>query len=154
MMAIRKIRRKDVDEVRALITDIMDREFSPVSVAYEYNDLDDPIGHYGGDREAFLVAEKDGEIVGTVAVKEDSADTALLRRVFVKKECRGRGYGDDLLNEAIDFCSSQKYRKIVFRGTDRMQTALGLCLKNGFEEDEVADFGGFSLVVLSRPLSE
>ncbi|NQT92697.1 MAG: GNAT family N-acetyltransferase [Lentisphaerae bacterium] len=141
-------------DVRTLITDIMDGEFSPVSEAYQYNDLHDPLQHYGGEREVFLVAEKDDEIVGTVAIKEDGPDTALLRRIFVKKEFRGKGYGDSLLNEAIDFCLAHKYRRVAFRGTDRMQTALRLCLKKGFAEDDVAELGGVSLVVLSRPLSE
>jgi GNAT superfamily N-acetyltransferase len=149
---IRQIKAEDINDVRKLIDDVMEGEFSKEKAAYAYNDLDDPSIHYGGERETFLVAEEDGIIVGTVAIKQDGPDTALLRRIFVRREYRGKGYGERLLSKAMEFCFANNYKNVTFRGTDRMQNALKLCLKNGFERETVADLGDFNLVALSKKL--
>ena len=101
---------------------------------------------------AFLVAEKDGVIVGTVAIKEDGRDVALLRRVFVHPDHRGKGYGTTLLNKALAFCFDHQYKTVTFRGTDKMRSAVQLCLKNGFREDDVSEFDDIKLLILSKTL--
>lgn len=152
MVNIRRIQSDDTEGVKNLIKGIMDGEFSKESDVYTYQDLDNPVEHYGGKRDIFLVAEKDGEIIGTVAIKEDGSDSALLRRIFVHKNWRGKGYGELLLSRAMEFCFEHNYKNVTFRGTDRMQTALKLCLKNGFKQENVAEVGDFRLIVLSRKL--
>ena len=128
----------------------MKGEFPKESEVYAYQDLDDLVSHYGGGRDLFLVAEKDGRIVGTVAIKEGGEDSALLRRVFVHEDCRGQGFGAGLLSKAMEFCFTHHYRTVSFRGTDRMRSALRLCLKNGFEQKEEADLADFKLIVLKK----
>ena len=152
MINIRPIKSNDCGGVKDLIEKIMGAEFSKESVAYRYQDLDNPLEHYGGDREIFLVAEKDGKIVGTVAIKEDGADVALLRRIFVDSSYRGQGFGEALLRKAMEFCFEHDYKNVTFRGTDKMQSALKLCLKNGFEEEDIAEIDDFKLLILSRDL--
>lgn len=152
MVDIRRIKTEDTASVKSLIDRIMSGEFSDVAKVYEYDDLDDIASHYGGERDIFLVAEKDGKIVGTVAIKEDGKDTALLRRIFLDKDYRGKGYGEKLISKAMEFCFLMNYRNVVFRGTDRMQNALRLCLKNGFRQESVAELGSFKLIELARTL--
>jgi N-acetylglutamate synthase-like GNAT family acetyltransferase len=152
MISIRDGVSEDSKAVRQLIMQILKDEYNAVGEAMDLEDLHDLSQTYGGDRDLFLVAEKDGMIIGTVAVKEDSQETALLRRIYVHPDFRGKGYGDALFSEAIDFCEQHGYQNVFFRGTDRMQTAISLCLKNGFEEDDVADFGDFTMVILSKTL--
>lgn len=152
MIKIRKIKANDAEEVKSLIEGIMHGEFTAESKAYAYNDLDDIVAHYGGKRETFLVAEEDGKIVGTVAIKEDDNNSALLRRIFLHKDYRGKGYGAELLAEATKFCLDHGYRTVQFKGTNRMQNALQLCLRNGFEQDDLMELGDFDLVMLSKRL--
>ncbi|MCK5850509.1 MAG: GNAT family N-acetyltransferase [Kiritimatiellae bacterium] len=154
MINIRPIESGDLDDVRDLIDGIMNGEFKKESSAYHYQDLNDPLKHYGGKREIFLVAEKDGKIVGTVAIKEDGTDVALLRRIFVDSECRGKGFGEALLKKAMEFCFDHDYKNVSFRGTDKMQTALKLCLRNGFKEEDIAEIDDFKLLILSRELKK
>lgn len=152
MVNIRKIRSDDAENVKAFISSIMQGEFPKESKAYVYQDLDDPAQYYGGDRDIFLVAEKDGDIIGTVAIKEDGVDSALLRRIFVHKDYRGKGYGEKLLSKAMEFCFEHNYKNVTFRGTDRMQKALKLCLRNGFKQEDITELGDIELIVLSRKL--
>lgn len=96
-------------------------------------------------KDSFMVIEDNGEIVGTVGVKEDAKDTALLRRLFVDLKHRKRGYGTELLNKAVDFCKEKGYKSIYFRCTDRMADAMKLCLKKGFIEIEALEISGFKI---------
>ena len=153
MVEIRKIAKEDAGAVRALVTDIMQAEFAGAeSEAYTLHDLEDPVRYYGGENDIFLVAEKDGAIIGTIAIKEDAPGTALLRRMFVRKEFRGKGYGDKLIGKAVEFCFARGYRTVSFKGTDRMRRALNLCLKQGFEENDVVVTNEFKMFVLTKNL--
>ncbi len=153
MISIRQIQPSDNEQVRQLIDEIMRDEFGAVQGAYARHDLDNPSAYYSGAKDIFLVAEKDGRIIGTVAIKEDSPDTALLRRVFVRKDCRGRGYGDMLMRKAMEFCFDRHYQNVNFRGTDQMQQALKLCLKQGFHEEDVVATDAFKMFVLTKKLA-
>ncbi|MBU4366449.1 MAG: GNAT family N-acetyltransferase [Verrucomicrobia bacterium] len=152
MVLIRKICPHDTPQVKQLIRDILDNEFASEHQAYGGPDLDDPARYYGGQKDVFLVAEKDGVIIGTVAIKEDAPDTALLRRIFLNKAFRGKGYGAKLLQKALTFCFEQQYQNVTFRGTDTMQAALQLCLKEGFKETDVAEMNAFKMHVLTKRL--
>ncbi len=152
MVSIRKIAQHDTEPVRNLVEEIMQTEFAEESKEYALHDLDDPVRYYGGNNDIFLVAEKDGDIIGTVAIKEDSPKTALLRRVFVRKDFRGKGYGEKLVSKAVEFCFAHDYHTVIFRGMDKMQQALKLCLKQGFEEDDVLVTDEFKVFILTKKL--
>ena len=152
MVLIRKICPRDTPQVKQLIHGILDKEFATEHHVYASPDLDDPVRYYGGQKDIFLVAEKDGAIIGTVAIKEDAPDTALLRRIFLNKEFRGQGYGKKLLQKALAFCFEQQYQNVTFRGTATMQAALQLCLKEGFKETDVAEMNAFKIYVLTKRL--
>lgn len=154
MVQIRKICPEDAEQVKSLIQHILNTEFAIESKAYECHDIEDPVRYYNGKRDIFLVAEKNGKIVGTVAIKADSQNTALLRRIFVSKEFRGKGYGDKLLQKAMEFCFDHNYQTVTFRGTDTMNNALRLCLKQGFEEEDIAISDEFKMCVLTKKLRE
>jgi len=150
---IRKIRADDTPHVQSMINAILDSEFASERKAYASFDLDDPVRYYSGNKDIFLVAEKDGKIVGTVATKEDAPDTALLRRVFVRKDFRGQGYGEKLMRKALEFCFEHDYHTVNFRGTDKMQGALKLCLKQGFQEQDVNAVPDFKMFILTKKLN-
>ncbi|MBI4335334.1 MAG: GNAT family N-acetyltransferase [Candidatus Omnitrophica bacterium] len=142
-MVIRKFVDGDGPKVKALILSILESEYPFDRKAYSDTDLDNISGAYGGIRDTFFVAEKEGEIIATAGIKEDAKDSALLRRVFVNPNQRRKGYGALLLGEAIKFCKDRGYKELVFRTTGKMTQAIELCKKKGFTEIEKLDLGGF-----------
>jgi GNAT superfamily N-acetyltransferase len=152
MVIIRQIRQSDEQVVKEFIHGIMETEFPGDSSAFAYDDLDDLVDHYGGKGEVFFVAEEKGRLVGTVGIKRDTPDTALLRRIFVDQEHRGKGHGVKLLDAAIEFCRKNGYKTMMFHGTNRMRAAMQLCRKNGFVTNEISELGNFDLAVLSKTL--
>lgn len=152
MLKIRPIESADAPEVKSLIEGIMDEEFKAARGLYAFHDIDDPRRYYSGEKDMFLVAEEGGHIVGTVAIKEDTPKTALLRRIFVRKNFRGKGYGEKLLAKAMEFCFDRGYESVVFRGVDKMHDALRLCLRNGFQESGVDLGQDLKLMILTKNL--
>lgn len=142
---VRKYRPEDSASARDLILSILKKEYPFDQSAYSETDINDISGTYSGKDNAFFVAEKHGDIIGTVGIKKDADDTALLRRFFVNENFRKQGLGTKLLKKAINFCKTHKYRQIIFRATDRMVHAMNLCKKMGFEEKENVEVSGFHI---------
>jgi GNAT superfamily N-acetyltransferase len=142
---LRPFSEKDQEGVKGLILTILAKEYPFDKSAYSDSDLEKIGQTYGGSRNMFFVVEDNGAIVGTVGIKEDAKDEALLRRFFVDSVYRGKGYGTQLLSEAVDFCKNKGYKKIYFRCTDRMAEAMKLCTKRGFREVETLEVGGFNI---------
>ena len=151
-MLIRPLQSQDEKAVRDLIFSVLDQEFSVEQKAYPATDLDAIETHYRGPRDVFLVALEDRRIVGTVAVKEDDAKTALLRRLFVDRSYRGKRYGSQLVDQALAFCRGKGYKQVAFRGTTSMDKALGLMQRKGFAEKERIHFGEVEMILLKLNL--
>ena len=63
-------------------------------------------------------AYEDGEQVGFARVVTDGATFAHLMDVFVSSECRGRGYGKDLLRAVMSHPDLQGLRKFTLHTAD------------------------------------
>jgi GNAT superfamily N-acetyltransferase len=137
VIKIRQISQQDNNAVKKLVSSIMEDEFIESALSYTTDDLDNTCEHYNGKHEVFYLAEGDGHVVGTVGIKNDGAHNALLRRLFLSKEFRGKGYGSKLVQHALDFCRKEGYKKVIFRGTSTMAAAYKTCLKNGFREKDI-----------------
>ncbi|MFH0839460.1 MAG: GNAT family N-acetyltransferase [Candidatus Omnitrophota bacterium] len=144
-MQVRKFDTKDSADVKNLIVSILTKEYPFDKSVYENSDISSINDTYGGRRDVFFVIESDDDIIGTVGVKEDSEDTALLRRLFIKPSCRRKGYGSLLLSRALNHCRKNHFKQVVFRATGRMAQAINLLKKNGFKEAEKIDLGGFRI---------
>ena len=145
MHSLRTFTKKDAGSAKQLILSILTKEYPFDKSAYSDSDLDKIEEVYGGEKDSFFVIEEDGSVVGTVGVKEDSDNSALLRRLFVDLKHRRKGYGSELLDKAISFCRNKGYKHIFFRCTDRMKDAMNLCMQKGFKEIEALEISGFKI---------
>lgn len=152
-MPLRKFQEKDAPFVKELVNSILFKEFSLSSKAYQIDDLDSISKAYNGPRDVFYVIEQDNKIIGSVGVKEDTKQIALLRRMYVHPAYRGKGYGSMLMKAAVDFCNSNDYRQIVFRSTSQMQDAITLCIRKGFAEQERLNLGDIQIIKFVLKLS-
>jgi GNAT superfamily N-acetyltransferase len=149
---LRQYTEKDSKGVRELILSILAGEYPFDRSAYSDSDLNKISETYGGPMDTFFVIEDAGQIVGTVGVKEETRDDALMRRLFVDVKKRRHGYGSELAEKAIEFCRSKGYKRMIFRCTGRMADAMKLCLRKGFRETEKLEVGGFNIHKLELSL--
>lgn len=142
---VRQYKPEDSEGVKALILSILSQEYPFDKGAYADSDIFDITGAYSGNKNAFFVYQEGNRILGTVGIKSDSDNVALLRRFFVDPRHRKKGIGTSLLKKCIEFCKDNGYREVVFRATDRMKSAMSLIKKNGFDEKENLEVAGFHI---------
>lgn len=144
-MQVRNYKRADADGVYNLVASIFASEFSDIPSKGFLADLENVEKNYGQKNEGFWVVEQDGRIVGVAGVKQEDGSTALLRRLFVNPNYRGRGIGSALVKEVLDFCKEHSYKKVSFLGNSKMSAAKNALLSMGFKEEEGVDLGQLSV---------
>jgi putative acetyltransferase len=97
-----------------------DPEFDP--------DLDEPQRSYA----ALWIAELDGEVIGSVALRELGDRALELKRMYLRPAQRGRGLGKRLLTTAVDSARARGAVVIRLDTSERMATAQALYEAYGF----------------------
>jgi GNAT superfamily N-acetyltransferase len=83
-----------------------------------------------------LVARYDGEPAGTAGVRLLDADTAELKRVYVREELRGKGGGPVLVRAAEDTARELGAARMILDTRDDLTEARALYARLGYEETE------------------
>ena len=102
------------------------------------------IQHFDARRERCWIAEKDGEIVGSVFLVKQSARVAKLRLLLVEPAARGLGIGQRLVSECVRSARQAGYRTITLWTQDDLHAAKHIYEKAGFRlvrEQPHQDFG-------------
>jgi DNA-binding MarR family transcriptional regulator/N-acetylglutamate synthase-like GNAT family acetyltransferase len=78
------------------------------------------------------IAERKGEIVGSVFLVKKDDVTAKLRLLYVEEAARGLGIGKRLVEECVRFARQVGYRKITLWTQSNLVAARGIYEKAGF----------------------
>jgi len=100
-------------------------------------------------RERCWIAEKDGEVAGSVFLVRYNDAVAKLRLLYVEPRARGLGIGERLINECVRFARQAGYQKIALWTQSELRTARHLYEKAGFvlvKEEPHNSFGRDDLV--------
>jgi DNA-binding MarR family transcriptional regulator/N-acetylglutamate synthase-like GNAT family acetyltransferase len=91
------------------------------------------IQHYHAQRERCWIAEREGEIAGSVFLVTESKTVAKLRLLLVEPSARGLGIGARLVAECVGFARQADYQKIVLWTQDELDAARHVYKKAGFQ---------------------
>jgi len=128
----RRAQAADRDAVVALIFDIL-RSFGiepePQGLdadAMEFGRSDDPaIAEY--------VAEIDGRIVGSIALRDRGDGSGRISKLFVAQDARGRGVGKQLLALAVDEAVRKRLRTLDLETRAQFEAAVHLYESTGWK---------------------
>ncbi len=89
---------------------------------------------FDADREAAFIAEKDGEVVGSVFLfRGDEDDVAKLRLLYVEPDMRGLGVGRALVEACVAAARQRGYRRMVLWTQNHLLAARRIYQAAGFE---------------------
>jgi GNAT superfamily N-acetyltransferase len=126
-MAIVPFEPAHADGFRSLVADTL-REFGFEPDPELDRDLDDPAATYA----MLWVAVDEGEVVGSVALRDLGGGTVELKRMYLRPDQRGRGIGKELLALALAWARASEMRVVRLDTSDRMVAAQRLYEAHGF----------------------
>jgi putative acetyltransferase len=135
------IRLLEPADVPALLTIIADSR-AEYGLAERVADLLEPADRalyatYQRQRSLYFVALLDGEIVGGAGVAPlQGADplTCELQRMYLRRDARGRGIGNALLEQCLKAARQFLYVRCYLETITQMREALGFYNRNGFRD--------------------
>jgi len=144
-LTISPIFNEDCQLVIDLILPIQQIEFNvPITIEGQPDllDIESNYQQHGGN---FWGAKLDGELVGTIALLNTGHNAGALRKMFVKKEFRGREYGiaQQLLETLLAYCSEKNITDVYLGTVDMLKAAHRFYEKNDFNRIEVADLPSY-----------
>jgi DNA-binding MarR family transcriptional regulator/N-acetylglutamate synthase-like GNAT family acetyltransferase len=91
------------------------------------------IRNYDAKRERCWIAERNGEIAGSVFLVKKSKIVAQLRLLLVEPNARGMGIGKRLVNECVRFARQAGYKKIILWTQSVLGAARHIYQEAGFQ---------------------
>lgn len=108
------------------------------------------IQNFDPSREHCWIAEREGEIVGSVFLVKKSRSVGKLRLLLVEPSARGLGIGRRLVDECIDFARRAGYKTLTLWTQSHLDRARGVYKKTGFRLVHEEPHHSFGLDLLAE----
>lgn len=133
---LRPIEARDAIQMAKLIREVMP-EFGASGPGFAIQDPE--VDHmdlaYQKPGHAYFVVDKNGEILGGAGVAPligGDTETCELRKMYFKKEVRGLGLGQKMMDLCLSTATTLGYKNCYLETLECMASARKLYLKNGF----------------------
>lgn len=136
MIEIHEYKNDYKDEIIQMILKIQQEEYNLPITANDQPDLVNIGTFYQQNNGNFWVAIDKQMVIGTIAIKNIDNKNAMLRKMFVKQEYRGKyvGVSGNLLLKLLDWAKQKNLTRIFLGTTPQFLAAHRFYEKNGFKE--------------------
>lgn len=134
MITIQPFENQDTEQIVNLILNIQQNEFQVPITINEQQDLLDISNFYQQKKGNFWVAKHENEVVGTIALIDCGENIGAIRKMFVKKEFRGKEHGiaQKLLDILVESAQENQITNVYLGTLERLQAAIRFYERNGF----------------------
>ena len=132
-MNLRSANNNDIKEVTKLIFDILEEyglKTDPIKTDSDIQDIETNYINRNGSFD--LLLDESGKIIATIGIYNIDNNICELRKMYLLKSERGKGFGKKLLDYAIEKAKSLGYKKIILETASALKEAIGLYEKYGF----------------------
>ncbi len=135
MLEIRLVNDTYSKEIIDLVLNIQQKEFNVPITIEDQPDLMQIENFYFANGGNFWGAFINDELVGTIALVKFDEKAAAIRKMFVKKEFRGKEYGiaQKLLETLIAYCQKNGIEEVYLGTVSILKAALRFYERNHFE---------------------
>jgi GNAT superfamily N-acetyltransferase len=147
---VRRYESGDRDVVRRLHDDALNEVGAHLGSGPWDEDLDEIEVIYLDSGGEFLVGVLDGEVVAMGALRRISSETAELKRMRVRPDLQGRGYGQALLDALHRRAAELGYSTLHLDTTVQQHVARLFYIKNGYREVRRGNIGPFECIFYER----
>lgn len=118
------------EEVREVVLEVL------LEHGFEYDrlkdtDLNDINAYYFSKGGTFFVGIDEGSVIGTAGVRKLDGNLCEIRRIYLKKNYRGKGNGEKLFLAALDF-AGKNCTGAMLKTDSTLKNAINMYLKHGF----------------------
>lgn len=135
MITIQPFENQDTEQIVNLILNIQQNEFQVPITINEQQDLLNIPNFYQQKKGNFWVAKHNNEVVGTIALIDCGENIGAIRKMFVKKEFRGKEYriAQKLLDILEKSAQVNQITNLYLGTLERLQAAIRFYERNGFK---------------------
>lgn len=144
-MIIREIRAEDNATLAKLIRSCLEKhELNIPGTAYFDESLDRLSDYYNekpAERKYFVGCDDEGRVIGGVGYAQfDGFDSCVeLQKLYLDEDYQGQGLGRALLSHVISAAKGNGYGSVYLETHSNLKKAIGLYIKEGFDEIEKPD---------------
>lgn len=110
--------------------------YNHIFEAYVADSLAEFGKQYDPHRDRLWIAERDGDVVGTIGLLARDGNCSQLRWLLVDEQARGMGIGKELLARSIGFAREVGYDSIYLWTVHTLDAATALYVRAGFRLTE------------------
>lgn len=87
----------------------------------------------------WIALDEDENIIGTIALVKHSDKEAELKKLYVRKDYRGKGLSKELYSKVMETTKEKEYNRIFLGTYDKLETAINFYIKRGFTKIDELD---------------
>jgi GNAT superfamily N-acetyltransferase len=144
LFTIKMLSNEYSQKAAGLILPIQQLEFGVPITLEDQPDILDIDGYYIQKGGGFWGAIREGELIGTIAVINAGQGVGAIRKMFVKKEFRGKelGVAQQLIETLFEFSRNNGIAGLYLGSVNQMKAAHRFYERNGFEKIEPEELPG------------
>lgn len=131
MLEVVEISSRLNSKTRDFLKNVIENELELVTKIRE--DIDEPSEHYQTSKSSMKIALSNGEVVGTCGLLGKENNNGYLKRMYVKKELRGQGLGNELFIETIKQAKIFEIETLYLTLDAKTMRASEFYSRHGFE---------------------